>query len=68
MTSKQRLSIQLLVNGKIDFQHKHNVVYYGKCSSEGCKDDHDGETKRRIVETIKDHNSKGNSYHLLKHY
>ena len=31
------------------------------------QDDHVGETKRRIVETIKDHNSKDNSSNLLKH-
>ena len=38
-----------------------------KCPNEGCKDDYVGETKRRIVERIKDHNSKDNSSHLLKH-
>ena len=34
---------------------------------EECKDDDVGETKRRIAERIKDHNSKDNSSHLLKH-
>ena len=31
------------------------------------QDDYVGETKRCIVETIKDHNSKDNSSNLLKH-
>ena len=62
-----KLSTKFPVKDKTDFQHKHNVVYYGKCPNEGCKDDYVGETKRRIVERIKDHNSKDNSSHLLKH-
>ena len=62
-----KLSTKFLVRDKTDFQHKHNVLYYGKCSNEGCKDDYVGETKRRIVQRIKDHNSKDNSSHLLKH-
>ena len=41
-------------------------MYYGKCPNEGCKGDYVGETKRRIVERIKDHNSKDNRSHLLK--
>ena len=55
------------VRNKADLQHKHNVVYYGKCPNEGCKDGYVGETKRRIVEKFKDHNNKDNSYYLLKH-
>ena len=62
-----KLSTKFPVKDKTDFQHKHNVVYYGKCPDEGCKDNYVGETKRRIVERIKDHNSKDNSSHLLKH-
>ena len=41
-----KLSTKFLVRDKTDFQHKHNVLYYGKCSNEGCKDDYVGETKR----------------------
>ena len=61
------LSTKFSVKDKTEFQHKHNAVYYGKCSNEGCNNDYVGETKRHIVERIKDHNSKGNSSHLLKH-
>ena len=62
-----KLSTKFPVKDKTDFQHKRNVVYYGKCPNEGCKDDYVGETKRCIVERIKDHNSKDSSSHLLKH-
>ena len=37
------------------------------CPNHGCKDDYVRETKRCIAERIKDHNSKDNSSHLLKH-
>ena len=62
-----KLSTKLPVKDKTDFQHKHNVVYYDKCPNGGCKEDYVGETKGRIVERIKDRNSKDNSSHLLKH-
>ena len=62
-----KLSTKFPVKGKTYFQNKHNVVYYGKCPNERCKDDYVGETKRRIVERIKDHNIKNNSFHLLKY-
>ena len=34
-----KLSTKFPVKDKTDFQHKHYVVYYGKCPNEGCKDD-----------------------------
>ena len=55
------------VQDKKDFQYRHNIVSYGKCPSKGRKGDYVGETKRCIVERVKDHNSKDNSSHLLKH-
>ena len=30
------------------FEHKHNVIYHGKCPAENCVDDYNGETARRI--------------------
>ena len=62
-----KLSTKFPVKDKTGFQHRHNIVYYGKCPSERFKDDYFGETKRPIVEGIKDHNSRDNSSHLLKH-
>ena len=34
-----KLSTKFPVKDKTDFQHKHNVVYFGKCPNEGWKDD-----------------------------
>ena len=62
-----KLSTKFPVKDKTDFQHKHNVVYYGKCGNEGCNEDYLRETKRQLIERIKDHISKDNSSHLLKH-
>ena len=62
-----KLSTKFPVKDKTDFQHKHNFVYYGKCPNEGRNNDYVGETKRRITERIKDHNSKDNSSHSFKH-
>ena len=35
----KKLSTKFPVKDKTDFQHKHNVVYFGKCPNEGWKDD-----------------------------
>ena len=51
-----KFSTKFLVKNETDFQHRENVVNHGKCPSE-----------RGIVERMKDHNSKHNSSHLLKH-
>ena len=55
------------VKDKTDFQRKYNVVYYGKCPNDGYQDEYVEETKRCIVEKIKDHNNKDSSSNLLKH-
>ena len=57
--SKQRVATKVQ-NCPPNFQHRHNVVQYGKCPSEGCKNDYIGETESRIVERIKYHNNKNN--------
>ena len=63
-----KVSNKFPVKDKTDFQHKNNVVYLSKCPSQGCHENYIGETNRRIVESIQDHNNrdKKNS-HLLKH-
>ena len=32
------------------FEHKHNLIYHGKCPAENCVDDYIGETARRVNE------------------
>ena len=55
------------VKGKTDFQHKNNAVYHSKCLSQRCHENYIGETNRRIVERIQDHNNRDKNSHLLKH-
>ena len=69
MISYKRIkrSTKFPVKYKTDFQHKNNVVYPSKCRSEGCYENYIGETNRRIVERIQDHNDRDKNSHLLKH-
>ena len=49
------------------FEHKHDVIYHGKCPAENCVDDYIGETARRVNERIADHAGRDANSHLLKH-
>ena len=49
------------------FEHKHDVIYHGKCPVENCVDDYIGETARRVNERIVDHTGRDANSHLLKH-
>ena len=49
------------------FEHKHDVIYYGKCPAENCVDDYIGETARTANEGIVDHAGRDTNSHLLKH-
>ena len=62
-----KLSTKFPVRDKTDFQHKNNVIYHSKCPSEECRENHIGETNRRIVERIQDDNNRDKNSHLLKH-
>ena len=48
------------------FEHKHDVIYHGKCPAENCVDDYIGETARRVNERIVDHTARDAISHLLK--
>ena len=52
---------------KIDFQHQNIVVYYGKCPNPNRKDEYIGETDRRVIERVMDHNKRDKMSHMLKH-
>ena len=62
-----KLSTKFLVKDKSDFQHQNSVVYHNKCPSAGCRENYIGETNRRIVEKIQNHNNRDKNSHLLKH-
>ena len=49
------------------FEHKHNVICYGKCPAENCVDDYIGETAHRVNERIVDHTGRDTNSHLMTH-
>ena len=49
------------------FEHKHNIIYHGKCLAESCGDDYIGEIAPRVNERIVDHTGWDTNSHLLKH-
>ena len=63
----KKLASKFPVKDKIDFQHQNNFVYYGKCPNHNCKDDYIGETDRRVIERVIDHNKRDKKSHMLKH-
>ena len=63
----KKLNSCFKIKDTVNFEHKHDLVYHGKCSANNCNDDYVGETGRHIAERIIDHNSRDISSHLLKH-
>ena len=49
------------------FNHEHYIVYYIKCPEESCPHDHVGDSGRRMLERVKDHNGRDISSHIFKH-
>ena len=64
----KKLSSCLKIKGAVNFEHKHDLVYHGRCPADNCKGDYVGETSRRISERIMDHDNRDLNSHLLKHY
>ena len=56
------------IKDTVNFEHKHDLVYHGKCPANNYKDDYLCETVRYISERIMDHNGRDVNSHLLKHY
>ena len=51
-----KLSSCFNVNGKIDFEHNHDLIYQAKYPKPAFIDDNVGESDCGIIERIKDHN------------
>ena len=64
----KKLNSCFKIKDTVNFEHKHDFVYHGKCPSNNCNDDYVGETGRRISEWIMDHNGRDINSHLLKHH
>ena len=39
---------------------------YGKCPNPNCKDDYIGETDKRVIERVTNHNKRDKKSHMLK--
>ena len=65
-TSK-KLSTCFNVKDKTVFNHEYDIVYYAKCPEESCPHDYVGESGRRVLERVKDHNGRDTSSHIFKH-
>ena len=63
----KKLASKFPVKDQVKFQHQNTVVYYGKCPNVNCKEDYIGETERRLLERVIDHNKRDKKSHMLKH-
>ena len=63
----QKLISRFQIKDKINEKHKHNLIYNTKCPEAFCTEDYLGETGRRIIERVADHDGKDKKSHLLKH-
>ena len=50
----------------VNLEHKHDLVYNGRCPTNNCNDYDVGEKGRSISERIMDHNGRDVNSHLLK--
>ena len=48
-------------------EHKHDVIYHGRCPADNCVDDYIGETVPRVNEKMVDHAGREINSHLLTH-
>ena len=51
----QKLSTQFNVKDRTKFEHKHDVIYFGKCPEKNLTDNYLGESERRISERTINH-------------
>ena len=63
----RKLGSSFQIKDQIIFEHKHDVIYLGKCPRENWVDDWFGETARRINEKIVDYTVRNTNSHLLKY-
>ena len=61
----KKLSACFNVKDKTVFNHDN--VFYAKCPEESCPHDYVGESGRRVLERVKDHNGRDTSSHIFKH-
>ena len=63
----KKLGICLNVKNKTVFNHEHDIVYYDKSPEKSWTHEYVGESSRRVLERVKDHNGRNPSSHIFKH-
>ena len=63
----QKLSAQFNVKDSNKFEHKHDVIYFGKYPEQNCTDNYLGESTRRISERIIGHGFRDQKSHLFRY-
>ena len=62
-----KLSSNFNIKDKTKIEHEHNLVYKVQCPAENCRETYVGETARRFIERIKDHQGRDHNSHFVKH-
>ena len=63
----QELSICFSVKDKTVFNHEHDIAYHGKCPEKSYSHDYIGESGRRVLNQVTDHNDRNTFSHIFKH-
>ena len=66
-TGKRLRSSSFKTKYRTKFNHEHDLIYHVKCPEESYTDDYIGESDRRVIESVKDHNGRDKSSHILRH-
>ena len=59
------MAFNLIVKDMTKFEHKYDVIYFGKCPEQNCTDNYLGESARRVSEGIIDHGGRDKKLHLF---
>ena len=65
--STMRLKDKFNIKTKTVKEHQHNITYYVECPEENCNESYVGETGRRLLERVTDHNGQDKNTHIFKH-
>ena len=61
----QKLNTEFNVKDRTKFEHKHDVIYFGKCPEQNCTDNYLGESVGKISGRIIDHSRRDQKSHLF---
>ena len=64
--ASQKLSTQFNVEDRTKFEHKHDVIYFGKCPEQNCTNNYLDESARRISEWIRDYGGRDQKSYLFR--